>query len=294
MRAYYFLPGTGIYGGIKVGFQLLGTLRALGVRAVAVTPDGRAPQWFAASVPVLAEDEARSRVGRDDVVFFSLPHDHRRLAALPGRLVFHCQGTDPLIDPVVADPDVALLSCWPQATAYMRARGRDDVSEIGLAIADAFFYGGRAKYEGTIAHMPRRGREIVAACRRRVPHGRFVAIDGLGERAVAARMQRAGLPQRRSTSGSACRRSRRWRRAVSSCRCPCSAAWRTSRTARTAASRARTSSPTYSPRSSLRRAAPREQGSARRRGRRPAPTASAWSATVFRAWLRADAAWRSA
>lgn len=192
-RAYYFLPGIGIYGGIKVGFQLVATLRALGVSAVVVTPDGRAPQWFPSTVPVVAEADAVARVRARDLVLFSLPHDYTRLAALPGRLVFHCQGTDPRIDPIVDDRRVALLACWPQAHAYMRARGRADVRDVGIVVAAAFFYGGRPKYEGVVAAMPRRGAEIVAACRRRVHAGRMLMIDGLAEPAVADRMQRADV-----------------------------------------------------------------------------------------------------
>lgn len=191
--AWYFLPGTGIYGGIKVGFQFVAALRALDVRAVAVTPDGTAPQWFATSVPVVDEATACARVAPGDFVVFSLPHDHERLAALPGRRVFHCQGTDPRIDPIVDDRRVALLSCWPQATDYMRARGRSDVTEVGIAVADACFYDGRPKVEGTVAYMPRRGPELVTACREAVPAARFVPIDGLAEEAVAARMHGAEI-----------------------------------------------------------------------------------------------------
>jgi hypothetical protein len=230
MTAYYFLPGTGIYGGIKVGFQLLATLRALGVRAVAVTPDGRAPDWFAASVPVLADDEAMGRVRRDDLVFFSLPHDYSRLAALPGRLVFHCQGTDPLIDPVLDDRRVTLLSCWPQATEYMRAAvaARAEIDRDPGRV----FLRRPTEIRRDDCVPPRRGRDIVAACRRRVPTGRFVAIDGLAEGAVAARMQGArSISRRRSASGSACRRSKRWRPAASWSRYRSWAAWPTCGTA---------------------------------------------------------------
>ena len=190
---HYFLPGTGICGGIKVGFQLLAALRSVGARAVAVTPDGAAPQWFTASVPVVSEAEARGRLREEDAILFSLPHDHRRLADVAARLVFHCQGTDSMIDAIVDDPRVSLLSCWPQATRYMRARGRDDVWEIGTAVGDAFFYAGRPKYEATIAYMPRRGLEIVSACRAHVGRGRYLAIDGLVESQVADRMHRAEI-----------------------------------------------------------------------------------------------------
>ena len=43
---YYFLPNADKYGGVKVGCQLVDALNQLGLSAVVVTPDGRAPDWF--------------------------------------------------------------------------------------------------------------------------------------------------------------------------------------------------------------------------------------------------------
>jgi len=186
---YYTLPGTGIYGGIKAGFQMVECLRAAGAPACAVTPDGTAPRWFAASVPVMAEAEAWERLEPRDTVMFSLPDDYSRMRSLAPRLVFHCQGTDPRIDPILADHEVPVLTGWPQATAYARARGRDDTTELGIAISDAFLYAGEAKIEGTIAAMPRRGAALVEACRRRYPRASIAAIDGEPETAVARRLK---------------------------------------------------------------------------------------------------------
>ena len=65
-------------------------------------------------------------------------------------------GTDPLIDPILADRTVGVLTAWPQATSYARVRGREDATELGIAISDVFAYSGEIKLEGTIAAMPRR------------------------------------------------------------------------------------------------------------------------------------------
>lgn len=187
---YYFLPGTGIFGGIKVGYQFTDLLNGLGARSVVVTPDGRAPDWFQSSAPTLSEDAAVARLTGRDCALFSLPHDYPKLAALSARLVFHCQGTDPLIDPVLADPRVTLLTCWPQATAYVREKtGRTSI-EVGISVADSFYYRGQPKAPGRVAYMPRRGAELAAACQAAQPDLQFVPIDKATENEASEILQR--------------------------------------------------------------------------------------------------------
>ena len=188
---YYFLPGTGIYGGIKVGYQFADLLNQLGARTVMVTPDGHAPNWFRASAPTICEADAESRITAQDVRLFSLPHDYPRLAARPGRLVLHCQGTDPLINPILADPRVTILTCWPQATAYVRQQAARESIEVGLHLSDSFYYHGQPKGPGTVAYMPRRGNDLVDTLdlTRRGLHPQ--PIHGLPENEVARRLQRS-------------------------------------------------------------------------------------------------------
>lgn len=188
---YYFLPGTGIYGGVKVGFQFAQMLADLGVSIAVATPDGRAPDWFCASVPVLPQSTALSSAGPSDAILFSLPTDYARLKASPARLGFHCQGTDPLIDPILGDPDVALLACWDQATRYIAERAGRPPIEVGIAISDCFFYDGRHKRPRDVAFMPRRGAAIAEAARAACPELDFVAIGGASEIEAAAIMQRS-------------------------------------------------------------------------------------------------------
>lgn len=178
---YYVLPGAGIYGGIKVGFQFCDILAALGLRVLVVTPEGEAPDWFATATPVIARSAFEARVSARDTVFFSLPHDYAWLSRLPGRRVFHCQGTDPLIEPVIADESLALLSCWKQANDFMAAKTGRPVIDVGISISDIFYYDGEPKGERVVSYMPRRGEEIATAARRVARHFAYQPIKDRNE-----------------------------------------------------------------------------------------------------------------
>lgn len=186
----YVLPGAGVYGGIKVGVQFVDLLRSLGVDAVAATPDGEAPQWCRSAAPVVARADVLPRLTAADTVIFSLPHDHAVVRATPARAVFHCQGTDPAILPVLEDPAVVLLTCWAQAAEFVRSTTGRTPIEVGLSIDDVFFERGPGRVERTVAHMARRGRTDVAAALGGVTH---LVIDGDREPAVAAKLQSADV-----------------------------------------------------------------------------------------------------
>jgi len=188
---YYFIPGTGIYGGIKVACRFAELLTRLDAPCCIATPDGAAPSWLQSSVSVLSQDNALSAARSSDNILFSLPHDYPRLRTAPSRLVFHCQGTDPLIDPILTDPGVALLSCWPQATSYIKEKSGRQPIEVGLPISSCFFYRGAPKRAGTVAFMPRRGAEIAEACRALLPGLQFIPIDGATEDHTARLLQSA-------------------------------------------------------------------------------------------------------
>lgn len=187
---YYFLPGTGVFGGIKVGFQFSQMLGELGVPIVVVTPEGGAATWFHCTVPVVSKADALSRITDKDVILFSLPHDYPELKAAGAKLVLHCQGTDPLIDPIIADESVVLLSCWEQAARYMRERSGRRSIEVGISISTKFFYDGRHKSPVEVAYLPRRGAAIAEAVIRHLPTLYFNAIDGSSEEATAGTMMR--------------------------------------------------------------------------------------------------------
>ena len=190
---FYFVPEAGIFGGVKVAFQLVELLHRLGRPAVAVLPDGRAPTWFASRAPVVAEAEAMARIGPDDWLMLTWPPDHARLAALPGRRVNHCQGTDPRMDAIFADEQVLVLTCWRQATRWVHERFARLPVEVGISIADEFFFAGGRKLDELVAYMPRRGNALARRCMRAARTLDFLPIDGVHERAVARLLSRAGI-----------------------------------------------------------------------------------------------------
>lgn len=190
MNIYHF-PGTGIYGGIKVGYQFAALLNDLGVPTVAATPDGSAPQWFRAAVPTISHEDARRSLARVANVLFSYPPDYVNLLMWNAPLVVHCQGTDDRMDPVFANPDVRILTCWPQARSHVRTLTGRETIEVGISVSGDFYYGGEDKLTGTVAYMPRRGNEIVTLVRRQNRGLRFSAIKGADEAKTAAIMKRS-------------------------------------------------------------------------------------------------------
>jgi glycosyltransferase involved in cell wall biosynthesis len=189
---YYVLPGIGIYGGIKVGFQFARLLGELGAPIAVATPGGMAPRWFGSDRPVVSREETIARVGRDDTLIFSLPHDYPVLKATGARLMFHCQGTDPLIDPVLRDKDVVLLTCWEQAAHYVNAIAGREPTDVGISISDVFFHDGTPKDERTVAYMPRRGAAIAQAAMARVRRLHYAPIGDSDEISCAAILKRSG------------------------------------------------------------------------------------------------------
>jgi len=193
LMLYYFVPDTRIFGGIKVGYQFVDALNALGVPAVIASPGGLAASWFRSSAAVVDAETARRSFRPEDVAIFSLPHDYPSLRQLPGQLIFHCQGTDPLIDPILADPEVGVLTCWRQATEYALAHGVREPINVGISIPSCFAYTGEPKIERAVAYMPRRGAELCAEAMRRCDRMRYIAIDGMREAEVARIMKSCSI-----------------------------------------------------------------------------------------------------
>jgi len=187
---YYFLPGVGIFGGIKVGFQFADMLNSLGIRIVVATPGARGADWFKSSAAIVDRDLAIASLTSRDAAFFSLPADYPPLRDSGAQLVFHCQGTDPDIDQVLADEAVLPLACWTQAREYMEAAGRQAI-DVGISVSDCFFYDGTPKAATLVAYMPRRGADIATACMATCPELTFVAIDGAPEAEVSDVMKSA-------------------------------------------------------------------------------------------------------
>lgn len=188
---FYSVPGAGIFGGIKTAAQFVELLCQEGVSACLVTPDGNAPQWFSCKVPVISAERMRSDWSPADALIFSFPGDYEAFQAVPPRVFFHCQGTDPAIDPVLQDPSVTLLTAWPQARRYVFEKAGRDTFDTGIAVSEAFYYRGRPKFAGMAACMPRRGRALIDACEAACPHLDFYRIENRIEREAADMMQAA-------------------------------------------------------------------------------------------------------
>ena len=190
---YYFVPDTTIFGGIKVAYQFVDALNALGVPAVIASPEGRAATWFSSHAAVVDAAAVRESFRPEDIAVFSLPHDYAWLRELPWQLFFHCQGTDPLIDPILADSTVRVLTCWGQATKYVLAHGVRDPLETGISIPPCFAYTGEPKFEHAVAYMPRRGTELCAAVKRQYGTLQYFAIDGMNQSEVARVMKHCSI-----------------------------------------------------------------------------------------------------
>jgi glycosyltransferase involved in cell wall biosynthesis len=187
----YHLPGSGIYGGIKVGYQFASMLCDLGAPCVVATPDGQASQWFKTSAPTISHSEALSRVKKETNILFSYPPDYEELRATGANLINHCQGTDDRMDPIFANPDVRIITCWPQAYAHvLKLTGRKAV-EAGISISKHFYYDGSEKIAGTVAFMPRRGYHLVKSCEQGNPALEFIPIDGADEETTANILKRS-------------------------------------------------------------------------------------------------------
>jgi glycosyltransferase involved in cell wall biosynthesis len=189
---YYFLPGRGLFGGVKVAFQFIDLLTSLGVKIAAVLPDGRAPNWFFTTADVFSEAQVWPRLTDKDWLMITWPPDYWRLKNR-GRLICHCQGTDDRMAPIFADRDVPILSCWRQAEEYVRnVHGRRTIP-VGIAISDCFFYDGQLKWDNRVAYMPRRGWHLVKRCMKANLYLDYQPIDGMREMRVSRSLMSSGV-----------------------------------------------------------------------------------------------------
>jgi hypothetical protein len=187
---YCVLPSPESYGGIKASCRLTDALAACGVRCVMVTPDESAPDWVNSSAPFASEEFMRSRASAADTVLFSAPHDLERLKRLPARLVFHPHHADTAIDPVIADPEITVLTGWPEVAAAVRQRAGREPIDVGSAVADVFFHAGVRKVAGTVAIAPRHASALAAACATCRPRLAPVPLEGCDERGAATILHR--------------------------------------------------------------------------------------------------------
>lgn len=190
----YFLPGHGIFGGIKVAYQFVDALQILGIPARIASPGGVAETWFDSQAPVVDRDRAISEPDGGTWIF-SHPFDYEPLRQRKQSLVFHCQGTDPLIDAFVGDPQLTVLTCWEQAFDYCKNLGARPIN-VGIGISECFFYRGDRKNSRSVAWMPRRGADIARDALLNLSSvGQLESrpMDGLHERVVATTLRESSV-----------------------------------------------------------------------------------------------------
>lgn len=182
----YHLPGNGIYGGIKVGYQFAGILDELGVDILVATPDGYSPQWFKCGVPTISHREAYKLINPTTNILFSYPPDYPELLSTGGKLIVHCQGTDDRMNAILSNNEVKILTCWPYAREYTNKLTNRDTIDVGIHISDIFFYNGEEKIINQVACMPRKGSSLIDYCEKNNPQLQFVRIDNCSEKQTAA------------------------------------------------------------------------------------------------------------
>ena len=177
-----------------MAYQFVDALLSLGIPARIASPDGRAETWFDSQAPVVDRAEAIADTQSGPWVF-SHPSDFAPLRELKEGLVFHCLGTDHLIDAFVSDPHLVVLTCWDQAFDYCLGHGANPI-DVGIGISDCFFYRGDAKASGSVAWMPRRGMDVANQAleeARLLGSGHSRPIDGAHERQVAATLRESSV-----------------------------------------------------------------------------------------------------
>lgn len=193
---YYVLPGNGIYGGVKKGFHCADMLSASGHPCAVATPDGVRPAWFESGCELITHARLAERCRPDDVLLFSCPADAPFVDALPARRkILHMQGANTPADHALFDRarGYELVSHGLHMTWELQRHGRV-APYVPIGIPDVFRWNSETKLALRIAAMPRKGAEILAVVRERLPRGsELVCIDGVSEREVAETLRRADV-----------------------------------------------------------------------------------------------------
>ncbi len=188
---YYVLPGAGIYGGVKKGVHCVELLDHGGFAAAVATPGAERPSWLASGARFVAREELPGLCTAEDVVLFSSPADAGFVESLPARRrIVHMQGANTPDDHALFARDFEFVSHGLHMSYELLRHGRV-APYVPMGIPEAFRWRGEPKVRGSVALMPRKGREFADAVAAALPSGTPLArIDGLCELEVAEILKR--------------------------------------------------------------------------------------------------------
>jgi glycosyltransferase involved in cell wall biosynthesis len=190
---YYVLPGIGIYGGVKKGFQAADILAARGFPCAVATPEGACPGWFETGAEVISRRELERSCREEDTVLFSFPPDADFVDSLSAaRRIVHMQGANTPADRELFARDFEFISHGLHMTEQLLLSGRT-APYVPIGVSDAFRWRGERKREASVVLLSRKGSKYVDAVADAVPPGGLEVVDGITESELAELFKQTDL-----------------------------------------------------------------------------------------------------
>lgn len=180
------VPHAGRFGGIKVAHQWAHLLNDAGYPSCVAEPHGMPASWMVRPAPTISWDATRRLLRENDTLVFCWMDDIGHFIPFPtAKVFFFAQDT---FQAYRAVPGMRYLA----VSRYIREHLREalpgaPVVPIVPNSVDPTLFRPRKKRADTVAYFSRRGLEFVRLASARLPHLRFVCIDG-DERRVAKGM----------------------------------------------------------------------------------------------------------
>lgn len=193
---YYVLPGIGLYGGVKKGFQSAQLLSEKGFECRVATPGGETPAWFSTTVQTVRREQLPEVCVADDVVLFSLPMDADFVASLKAeRKVVHMQGANTQADAdlIARHGEFQYISHGLHMTQQLLLQGVV-APYVPMGISDIFRHIDESKTSRSVALMQRKNHGVVDRIKCALPGDvQLMIIDGESESGVARILKSADV-----------------------------------------------------------------------------------------------------
>jgi glycosyltransferase involved in cell wall biosynthesis len=191
---YYVLPGAGIYGGVKKGFDCAELLSRSGFPCVVATPGGERPGWFETDAQTVPREDLPGTCRPEDTVLFSFPPDARFVDSLPARRkIVHMQGANTRGDVALFRRSYEFVSHGLHMTQQLLAHGRV-APYVPIGVPDVFRCAEEPRRPGSVAVMSRKNGRFVAAISRVLPRdASLTVIEKLPEAEVAETLKRTDV-----------------------------------------------------------------------------------------------------